>query len=49
MKVALDRLDIDAYGKKMPLEPDMLLRADIILEKRSLMRWFLDPLLSLRM
>jgi membrane fusion protein len=49
VKVALDRLDIDAYGKKMPLEPDMLLRADIILEKRSLMRWFLDPLLSLRM
>ena len=49
VKVALDRLDIDAYGKKMPLEPDMLLRADIILEKRSLMRWFLGPLLSLRM
>jgi membrane fusion protein len=42
-------LDVDAYGKKMPLAPDMLLRADILLEKRSLMRWFLDPLLSLRM
>jgi membrane fusion protein len=27
VKVALDRLDVDAYGKKMPLEPDMLLRA----------------------
>jgi len=27
----------------------MLLKADIILEKRSLMRWFLDPLLSVRM
>jgi membrane fusion protein len=49
VKVALDRPDIDAYGKKIPLEPDMLLRADIILEKRSLMRWFLDPLLSVRM
>jgi membrane fusion protein len=49
VKVALDRLDVDAYGKKMPLAPDMLLRADIILEKRSLMRWFLDPLLSVRM
>jgi membrane fusion protein len=49
VKVALDRLDVDAYGKKMPLAPDMLLRADILLEKRSLMRWFLDPLLSLRM
>src|SRR5262249_19121549 len=46
---ALDRPDIDAYGKGIPLQPDMLLRADIILEKRSFMSWFLDPLLSLRM
>jgi membrane fusion protein len=33
----------------MPLQADMLLRADIILEKRSLIRWLLDPLLSVRM
>ncbi len=48
VKVALDRPDIDAYGKRIPLQADMLLRADIILEKRTLMRWFLDPLLSVR-
>jgi len=47
--VALDRPDIDAYGKHVPLQADMLLRADIILEQRSLMRWLLDPLLSMRM
>jgi membrane fusion protein len=46
---ALDRSDIDAYGKKIPLQADMLLRADIILEKRSLIRWLLDPLLTVRM
>jgi membrane fusion protein len=46
---ALDRSNIDAYGKRIPLQADMLLRADIILEKRSFMSWFLDPLLSLRM
>ncbi len=46
---ALDRPDIDAYGKKIPLQADMLLRADIILEKRSLVSWLLDPLLSVRM
>jgi len=45
----LDRPDIDAYGKKIPLQADMLLRADIILEKRSLVSWLLDPLLSVRM
>ena len=47
--VSLDRPDIDAYGKRVPLQADMLLTADIILEKRSLIRWFLDPLLSVRM
>jgi membrane fusion protein len=46
---ALDRPYVDAYGKAIPLQADMLLRADIILEKRSLMSWFLDPLLSVRM
>jgi membrane fusion protein len=46
---ALERPDIDAYGKKIPLQADMLLRADIILEKRSLISWLLDPLLSVRM
>jgi membrane fusion protein len=45
---ALDRPDIDAYGQKVPLQPGMFLKADIILEKRSLMSWLLDPLLSAR-
>lgn len=48
ISAALDRSDIDAYGKKIPLQADMLLRADILLEKRSLMQWLLDPLLRLR-
>ncbi len=46
---ALDGQEISAYGRKILLQADMLLRADIILEKRSLMSWLLDPLLSVRM
>jgi membrane fusion protein len=46
---ALERPDIDAYGQKIPLQPDMLLKADVILDKRPLMSWLLDPLLSARM
>jgi len=46
---ALERPDIDAYGKKVPLQPDMLLKADIILERRSLMSWLTNPLRSVRM
>jgi len=49
VSVALDRPDIDAYGKRVPLQADMLLRADIILEKRSLINWLLRPLLQVRM
>ena len=45
----LEHQNIDASGRKVPLQADMLLRADIILEKRSLMNWLLDPLLSVRM
>ena len=46
---ALERPDIDAYGKKIALQPDMLLKADIILERRSLMSWLTNPLRSVRM
>lgn len=45
----LDREDIDAYGQKIALQPDMLLKADVLLEKRSLISWLLEPLLSTRM
>jgi membrane fusion protein len=47
--VALDRPDIDAFGKRIPLQPDMLLKADVILERRTLMDWILNPLLSARL
>lgn len=46
--VALERPDVDANGKRIPLQPDMLLKADIILEKRTLVDWILNPLLSAR-
>ena len=46
---ALERPDIEVDGKKILLQPDMLLRADIILERRSLMSWLINPLRSIRM
>jgi membrane fusion protein len=47
--VELQRMDVDASGKRLPLQPDMLLRADIILERRTLIDWILSPLLSVRL
>jgi membrane fusion protein len=46
---ALDRADIDANGQQAPLQAGMLLKAEIILDRRSLANWILDPLLHKRM
>jgi membrane fusion protein len=45
---ALDRPDLLAHGKKIPLQPDMSLKADIILERRTLANWILAPLQHLK-
>jgi membrane fusion protein len=46
--VALERQDIWIDGAPASLRADMLLRADIILERRALVAWLLDPLLRVR-
>lgn len=46
--VALDEQEVQAYGRKLPLQSGMLLEADIILENLSLMDWLFDPLYSLK-
>jgi membrane fusion protein len=46
--VRLDRQDIDAFGRAAPLQPDMTLKADIVLEGRSLVAWLFEPLISVR-
>jgi membrane fusion protein len=46
---ALEQSEIAAYGKKLNLQPDMLLKADIILENRSLMNWLISPIRGVRM
>lgn len=47
VEVTLAMQDIRAYGESMPLQAGMLLSADVVLEQRSLLAWFLEPLLSL--
>ena len=47
-KVALDKLTITAFGKERSLQTDMLLSADIVLAKRSILEWMLNPLYALR-
>jgi len=46
---SLERQDVNVHGKTVALQPDMLLKADILLERRSLIDWLLSPLHSVRM
>ncbi|MEZ5996984.1 MAG: HlyD family efflux transporter periplasmic adaptor subunit [Hyphomonadaceae bacterium] len=44
VRVRLQQDYVDAYGERIPLQPGMLLHADIVVDRRSLMEWLLDPL-----
>lgn len=46
--VRLDEQTIRAFGRSVPLQPDMNVQADIILEERSLLAWLLEPAMSIR-
>ena len=44
----LDRQSVEAMGQEIPLRSGMLVNADILLEKRSLLEWIFEPVLQLR-
>ena len=45
--VRLNEQGIHAYQKQLPLQAGMLLDADILLDRRPLYQWILDPLYSI--
>ena len=45
--VALARQSVTAYGQPVPLQPGMQLEADVLIEKRRLIEWVLDPIFTL--
>jgi membrane fusion protein len=46
VRVSLSREVIQAYGETIPLQPGMLLTADIVFDRRSLIQWLFDPLFA---
>jgi membrane fusion protein len=44
--VALDAQSVQAYGQAQPLAAGMQLDADVLLERRRLIEWIFEPLLS---
>ncbi|QJR16590.1 HlyD family efflux transporter periplasmic adaptor subunit [Usitatibacter palustris] len=47
IKVALDAQVISAYGRPVPLQAGMLVDADIHLDRRRIIEWVFEPLISL--
>ncbi|HUP28752.1 MAG TPA: HlyD family efflux transporter periplasmic adaptor subunit [Usitatibacter sp.] len=47
IKVELAAQSIDAYGRQEPLKAGMQVEADILLDRRRLIEWVFEPLLSL--
>jgi membrane fusion protein len=45
--VTLESQMITAYGQSLPLQPGMQLEADVVIERRRLIEWILDPLFTL--
>lgn len=43
-RVSLERSTISAYGAEIPLRSGMTVSADVIVDRRTLLEWLLDPL-----
>lgn len=44
VKVRLEKDTVDAYGRNVSIQPGMLLNADIVFDRRTLLEWLLDPI-----
>ena len=47
IKVALDAQSVTAYGNPEPLQAGMQVEADVLVDRRRLIEWVFEPLLSL--
>ncbi|GAB6843144.1 membrane fusion protein [Methylorubrum rhodinum] len=48
IEIVPDRADVDAYGERVPIRIGSTLSADIVVERRRLIDWMLDPIRALR-
>jgi membrane fusion protein len=44
IRVSIARDFMLAYGESFPLQPGMLVSADIVFDRRSLVAWLFDPI-----
>lgn len=46
VEAELEREHVEAYGEDIPLQPGMMLSADIVIDERTLIEWLFDPLFA---
>lgn len=46
--VTLERQAVAALGQEFPLRPGMLVNADLLLEKQTLLQWLFEPVMQLK-
>lgn len=46
VEARLSSTQIEAYGERIPLQPGLMLNADIIIDERTLIEWLFDPLFA---
>jgi membrane fusion protein len=46
--VSLNKQAIEAYGEQLPLQSGMSLEADVLLDRRPIYQWVLEPLFSIK-
>jgi membrane fusion protein len=46
VRVGLSSDKVQAYGESIPMQPGMLLSADVVFDRRSLIQWLFDPLFA---
>ncbi|MGJ3231934.1 MAG: HlyD family secretion protein [Oceanicaulis sp.] len=46
VEARLSSAEIEAYGEAIPLQPGLMLSADIIIDERTLIEWLFDPLFA---
>jgi membrane fusion protein len=48
IRASLSREVVEAYGETIPMQPGMLVSADVVFDRRSLLRWLFDPIYAVR-
>jgi membrane fusion protein len=48
IRVSLSRDSMQAYGENIALQPGMLVSAEVVFDRRSLLQWLFDPIYAVR-